>query len=249
MNRYLMRWAVCSACLGAPLAMAQEGSAPVLVSGTVADEASKAALLARLREVFGAQRVVDQLQIGRVSAPEHWQTHVNKLISPNLKTISAGQLKIDGNNVSVRGSVDNEAQRQQIAADMAAVLNASYTVSNGLRVRSIPVPQDRTVEFESGKAVLTDAGKAILDEVIAIIKAGQFGRINVVGHTDNDGARSRNLALSLARAEAVKAYAIGKGIAPDMVLASGEGPDRPLVDNASAAGRARNRRIEFRVVQ
>ena len=74
-------------------------------------------------------------------------------------------------------------------------------------------------------------------------------KVEVIGHTDNAGARASNLSLSQARAEAVKAYVTGKGIKPESIAVSGEGPDRPVADNRSADGRARNRRIEFKVLQ
>jgi len=91
-------------------------------------------LLARLRAVYGPERVVDQLSVGTVSTPANWNDYVQRLINPNLKMISRGQLKIDGNNVSLRGDVANETQRQQIAGDIAGSLNPTYTVNNGLRV-------------------------------------------------------------------------------------------------------------------
>jgi OOP family OmpA-OmpF porin len=74
-------------------------------------------------------------------------------------------------------------------------------------------------------------------------------KVQVIGHTDNAGSRAGNLSLSQARAEAVKAYVTGRGVNPDMVSVSGEGPDRPVADNRTPEGRARNRRIEFKVVQ
>jgi OOP family OmpA-OmpF porin len=74
-------------------------------------------------------------------------------------------------------------------------------------------------------------------------------KVEVIGHTDNAGSRAGNISLSQARAEAVKAYIASRGINPDSIAVSGEGPDRPVADNRSADGRARNRRIEFKVVQ
>ena len=71
----------------------------------------------------------------------------------------------------------------------------------------------------------------------------------MIWHTDNSGARASNLSLSQARAEAVKAYVVGHGVAEESVAVSGEGPDRPVADNRTAEGKARNRRIEFKVVQ
>jgi OOP family OmpA-OmpF porin len=234
---------------------AATASAPIVVSGTVADDASKAALLARLKAVYGAERVVDQLAVGRVSAPPNWNEHVARLIGPNLKLVTRGQLQVDGNSVSLRGDVASEAQKQQIASELAMNLDATYTVNNGLRVAVSEqgvldaALADRIIEFESGKAALTDAGKAILDQMSVALLGLKDKRVEVIGHTDNAGSRAGNLSLSQARAEAVKAYVAGRGVRPEMVSVSGEGPDRPVADNRTPEGRARNRRIEFKVVQ
>ncbi|WP_038500049.1 OmpA family protein [Janthinobacterium agaricidamnosum] len=227
----------------------------ILVSGMVPDEAAKAAVLARLRELYGSEQVVDQIGIGAVALPPNWNGHVQKLIGPNLKLISRGQLKIDGNNVSVRGEVANEAQRQQIASDIATSLNPTYIVSNGLRVSASEqnlldaALDQRIIEFDIGKTSITPAGLAILDDMALVLLKLKDKKVEVIGHTDNSGLRDSNLALSQARAEAVRTYLASKGIAADHVLVSGQGPDRPVADNGSADGRARNRRIEFRVAQ
>jgi OOP family OmpA-OmpF porin len=228
---------------------------PIVVSGTLADEAGKASLLARMREVYGAERVVDQLAIGTVSTPANWNGYLNKLIGPNLKLVSKGQLKVDGNAVSLRGDVQNEAQRLQIGGEMAASLNPTYTINNGLRVVASEQTvldaalANRIIEFESGKAALTDSGKGILDQMAVALLKLKDKKVEVIGHTDNAGSRASNLSLSQARAEAVKLYVAAKGVRPELIAVSGEGPDRPVADNRSPEGRARNRRIEFKVVQ
>jgi OOP family OmpA-OmpF porin len=232
-----------------------DNTAPVVVAGTVGDEASKASLLARLRALYGAERIVDQLAVGRVSTPPNWNDHVGKLVGPNLKLISRGQLQIDGTSVSLRGDVASEDQRTRIASDAALALEPGYTVNNGLRVSVSEqgvldaALADRIIEFESGKATLADSGKAILDQMSVALLRLKDKKVEVIGHTDNAGSRAGNISLSQARAEAVKAYVIGRGVQPDMVAVSGEGPDRPVADNRSSEGRARNRRIEFKVVQ
>jgi OOP family OmpA-OmpF porin len=229
--------------------------APVVVSGTVADEATKAALLDRLRIVYGSSRVVDQLSVGTVAAPANWNEYVAKLINPDLKLVSRGQLKVEGSKVSLRGDVANEEQRQKIAGNIAASLNPTYTVNNGLRVAVSEqgvldaALANRIIEFESGKATLTEAGMTVLDQMSAAMQKLKGVKVEVIGHTDNAGSRAGNLSLSQARAEAVKAYIVGKGIAADTIAVSGEGPDRPVADNRTAEGKARNRRIEFKVMQ
>jgi len=178
---------------------------------------------------------------------------MQKLLAEPLKQVTQGQLTVEGNRVGIRGDVANEALRQQVASDMANSLNPTYTISNGLRVNA-PAQKlldtalaRRIIEFESGQAVLRPSGMLILDEMAAAL--GQIGgrKVEVIGHTDNTGTREANLALSLARAGAVRSYLAAKGIAAASIAVAGAGPDQPLADNASAEGRARNRRIEFRV--
>lgn len=244
-----------------PLSARAQPAAPpgaagkVVVSGVVPDEATRAAILARVRELYGAERVVDQLGIDKLVAPPQWAQHVQRALTPELRQVSQGRLRISGNVVEIDGRAESETVRQQLLDRMVTGLdNPTYTVRDGLRV-SAPVQQAldaalarRTIAFEPGNARLTPVGTQVLDELLPLLR--QFGgrRFEVVGHTDDRGTRTANLELSAARAAAVKAYLVGKGIAAEDIETSGAGPDRPVADNASPEGRARNRRIEFRVL-
>lgn len=243
----------------APAVMAQTtpdaSAAPgqVVITGTLPDDASKLAILTKLRDIYGPNRVVDQLTTGAVVTPPNWTAYVQKLVSPTLMLVKRGQLKVDGNVVSMRGEVANEAQRQQVVSDLASSLNPSYVVNNSLRVTASDqgvldqTLANRVVEFESGQAYLTPKGKLILDDMIAILRKLKSQRVEVIGHTDDVGLRTANVALSQARAEAVKSYFSDKGLDAKLISASGAGPDRPVASNATGEGRARNRRIEFRL--
>jgi OOP family OmpA-OmpF porin len=72
--------------------------------------------------------------------------------------------------------------------------------------------------------------------------------IIAVGHTDWIGTKEYNQALSVRRAEAVKAYLVSKGIDKSRVYTEGKGETMPVADNRTAEGRARNRRVEIEVV-
>lgn len=237
-----------------PLPVAAEVNAPVVVSGAVPDEATKNAVLTQLRAVYGNQRVVDQLGVGGVVAPPNWSRYVQKLLDSNLTAVKRGSLTVDGTNVSVKGEVANEAVRQQVLSKMATSLDTSYVVKSALRAAPNEqhlvdnVLANRIVEFESGSALLTDSGKALLDQIAATLANIKGRKVEIVGHTDDRGNRLSNVALAQARADAVKVYLQGKGISPDMLSASGQGPDQPVASNATEEGRRRNRRIEFRVI-
>lgn len=249
-------WAVAQGQAADPsqaMPVSASASGKVVVAGVVPDEATRVAVLTRLREVYGAERVVDQLSLGSVVAPPNWGQHVQRLISPSLKQVSHGQLSVQGQTVDLRGEVANEAQRQQLVSDVAQALNPTYSVRNGLRVavrEQALVDQalaQRIVEFEAGSAVLRPEGLKILDEMALALSQLQGKRIEVIGHTDSLGHRPGNISLSLARAQAVKSYLVGKGLAAERLQTSGMGPDQPVASNDTEAGRARNRRIEFRV--
>lgn len=88
-----------------------------------------------------------------------------------------------------------------------------------------------------------------LDALVAVLRAHtEITRISIHGHTDDRGDRATNLELSARRANAVRAYLIGHGIAPERVEAHGFGPDRPIASNARSEGRATNRRVEVHIV-
>jgi OOP family OmpA-OmpF porin len=237
----------------APAPVSASASGKVVVAGVVPDEATRIAVLTRLRDLYGAERVVDQLSLGPVVAPPQWGQHVQRLISPSLKQVSHGQLSIQGQTVDLRGEVGNEAQRQQLVSEVAQALNPTYSVRNGLRVavrEQALVDQalgQRIIEFEAGSAVLRPEGLKILDEMAQALSQLQGQRIEVIGHTDALGHRQGNISLSLARAQAVKSYLVSKGLPAERLQTSGMGPDQPVASNDNEAGRARNRRIEFRV--
>ncbi len=104
----------------------------------------------------------------------------------------------------------------------------------------------RGVNFELGKAVLLPISRDILGEVARSLVANPQVRVEVAGHTDSTGSRAVNERLSLARAEAVKAYLIENGVAADRMTVQGYASTQPVASNRTASGRAQNRRVELR---
>ncbi len=102
--------------------------------------------------------------------------------------------------------------------------------------------------FDFDKAVLKPEGKAKLDEVVTKLNSINLEVIIAVGHTDSVGSDAYNEKLSVRRAEAVKAYLVGKGIEKNRVYTEGKGKKQPVAENKTAAGRAKNRRVEIEFV-
>ena len=102
--------------------------------------------------------------------------------------------------------------------------------------------------FDFDRAVLKPEGRANLDSLVEKMKGINLEVVVAVGHTDSTGPESYNQALSVRRAEAVKAYLVSKGIEANRVYVEGKGEAQPVADNSTREGRAKNRRVEVEVV-
>jgi outer membrane protein OmpA-like peptidoglycan-associated protein len=101
------------------------------------------------------------------------------------------------------------------------------------------------VNFETAKTTLLTESQTILDQVAASLIANIAVSVAIHGHTDNVGGAKYNMQLSTGRAESVKNYLTSKGIDPTRITTRGYGFTKPIADNATPEGRAKNRRIEF----
>lgn len=103
--------------------------------------------------------------------------------------------------------------------------------------------------FDFDKSVLKPEGKAELDTLVERIKGIKLDVVIAVGHTDSIGTDAYNNRLSMRRADSVKAYLVSKGIDAKRIKTDGKGESQPIADNASAEGRAKNRRVDIEVVE
>ncbi len=104
------------------------------------------------------------------------------------------------------------------------------------------------IEFELGSDVIRAASYPILDKVVKVMVDNEDYMLRISGHTDNQGNDNANLILSHNRAQSTKNYLISHGIDEDRLDALGYGVTKPVADNATAEGRAQNRRVEFEIV-
>lgn len=198
------------------------------LEGAVPDEATKKAILSAAAAKYGAGNIVDKLTI-----------------DPAAK----GPFKL-----SLTGEAPSEAVKTARGADLQSFYPAAMgvTVDNQLTISAAPAAKAEDVQcgskvavaatFASGSAKLTPDAVKLLGAVVPCIT----GPFEVGGHTDNVGQPAANQALSQRRAAAVAAFLVGKGVDAKLLSSKGYGESAPIGDNATAEGKAKNRRIEFK---
>ncbi len=109
--------------------------------------------------------------------------------------------------------------------------------------------QLNNIYFEVGKANLNTKVSSDLDKLIQFLKDNPEAKLEIQGHTDNKGKSEMNIKLSQSRASSVVEYLSNNGIESSRLIAKGYGSSQPVAENATAAGRAKNRRVVMKVLQ
>lgn len=104
------------------------------------------------------------------------------------------------------------------------------------------------VYFDSGSARLAEASRTVLNELVDTLRNFPAARVEIGAHTDSQGAERLNQALSEQRAQSVKDYLVEQGVVAERLEVKGYGESSPVADNSTAGGRARNRRVELRLL-
>lgn len=229
-------------------------AAPIVVEGVVPNDASKQAILVKMQSVYGADQVVDKIQVRPVSAPNGWSDSVTRVITPDLKKVKQGQLRVRGTQVELTGKMTDPNDIQPTTNNFQALVQQPYRFNAQLSVNQAEQKiiddalKNRIIEFESGSAILTAAGQQILDEMAVALNKVGGKKVKIIGHTDSSGDANKNTVLSQQRAAAVQNYLVSKSIAADRLSTEGKGSSQPVADNTTADGRKKNRRIEFEVL-
>ena len=138
-----------------------------------------------------------------------------------------------------RARLDAENRADVAQADLAKLAAVKD------EARGLVITLSGSVLFASNKSELLSSARDRLNQVADALMETKERKLTVEGHTDSQGSSSYNQALSQRRADVVRSYIISRGYTSDLIEAHGIGKDRPIADNASAEGRANNRRVEI----
>lgn len=123
-------------------------------------------------------------------------------------------------------------------------VSVSQTADNQLK---LDIPSD--VSFDSGRYDIKPNLRPILDRFATTLNQNPVTTVRIVGHTDNSGSDAINNPLSVNRAATASDYLVARGVAASRINIDGRGSREPVADNGSAAGRAKNRRVEIFVAE
>ena len=123
-------------------------------------------------------------------------------------------------------------------------------VRKRVTVRNNKIEIDEKIQFAHDKATILEASYGLLNEVVEVVKDNpQIKKILIEGHASSEGDAAHNLKLSDERAKAVMTYLAEHGVAKERLSAKGFGSTQPIADNNTEAGREKNRRVDFTIVE
>jgi OOP family OmpA-OmpF porin len=141
---------------------------------------------------------------------------------------------------------DNSWTPATAAKGCDGALQAAGAAASGVMQSKITLQADTLYDFN--KSDLKPEGKATLDKIAADLNKIKLEVIIAVGNTDSVGTDAYNMALGQRRAQSVKAYLTSKGVDGSRIYTESKGKSNPVASNATAEGRAKNRRTDIEVV-
>jgi outer membrane protein OmpA-like peptidoglycan-associated protein len=198
-------------------------------------QAAEAQAQAMQRQVQEAQASAQQAQLAaQQNAAELERTR---------QQAQATQAELDRTRQQLADREAAEARRLQLQT----TLNKIATTRNDTRGLIVTLPG--RIFFDTGKSTLKAGSKNTLTKLANALKNESGFQIAVEGHTDNVGSETSNQTLSEKRANAVRSFLVGAGIADSRISAAGKGEAEPVATNKTEAGRQENRRVELVITQ
>lgn len=203
----------------------------------------------RFNVVDGEGNPVEAAMVGFRNAADRRLCAPTEPSKTDAKGSSAAEVAAGKHEVVVRAKGFAIARAPFDTAELGAEVVQVTLQKTRVEVGAKNIKILEKVFFGSGSGVILDKSFPLLDEIATtLIATPKIKKVEVQGHTDNQGRDDANQKLSQERAESVVKYLVAKGVAEDRLLAKGYGEAEPVEDNKTAAGRAENRRVEFKIL-
>ena len=237
----------------------------VRLSGPVKDATSRAAILSYAASLFGHDQVSDATVID-AALPEGWPGRVLAGVEA-LAALQTGKLDVTPDHVTIQGWGLDPQVADKVRAVLvprvgdAAVIDVSFNFRAAAAAAEAARPRPEIcadqisaildadgIQFAAGSATIVPESRGVIAAIADVLRSCPGADFEIGGHTDSQGTAEANRTLSEARAGAVLTALRAEDLPLVRLTARGFGADDPVADNASDAGRAENRRIEFTLV-
>jgi OOP family OmpA-OmpF porin len=236
---------------------AHDAAGQLTLDGPVKTADERKAVDAAAADRFGKDNVLDRLQVQATADSAAWLAKAVAALPRKDAGFGAIDVTSTKAALTVRGRVPTAAAGDALVKAVGDA--AGRTVVSRLRVvgegagGTLQANMDdavngRPISFQSGSAAITKSGQKVLLALVKPLKAAGAARVSVAGYTDAVGDAKANLRLSLARAHSVVTFLTKHGVPEKTLVAKGYGETKPIASNTTAAGRSKNRRIEFTVL-
>ncbi len=233
-------------------------SGVMIIDGKLPDEESRTAIAEAARQQVGSGQIQERLSVAP-GAPPGWLSAAERIAERSGQFIRMSATLTD-TGLQLEGVVDSDSVRADVEQAISSALppggfasrlditvSPSAVAAANCQQQFVKLLARRKIHFEPASAQITADSFSLLDELASIASKCPEADIDIEGHTDAQGSEQMNMALSQARARSVVGYLTAKGIAAGRLSAIGYGESRPVASNETEAGRAANRRIEFKV--
>ena len=156
-----------------------------------------------------------------------------------------GKVAKDGKQAWLKLDVFSEGKEYTLVIVEIAAMEQEVTANDMLDALNKNGSIALYINFDTGKADIKPESAGIIDQIVSLLKDNPALNVSVDGHTDNVGTAQSNKVLSEQRAKAVVAAVVKGGVPASRLAARGWGQDKPLADNGTEDGRAKNRRVEI----
>lgn len=232
--------------------------------GRLTDERTRDAVQAYARARFGWGAVQMGARLDE-SLPEGWPLKTLAAIEA-LSELDSGTVTVRPDRIELRGVTGNAEASDTVSRILSdklgqgADFSVNVTYDESLDPASqIPTPErcegwirdilaEGQITFAPGSARIDDEAASTLDQIADVMRECGALEMEIGGHTDSQGSADGNLALSQRRADSVLDALMARQVLISGLVAKGYGEENPIADNATAAGREANRRIEFRLL-
>ena len=228
----------------------------IKVEGYMPTKEDKKRLLSFIREHYPKQNIIDSIDIG-AGNPPLWNEMVTKIVE-GLENSDALSAHIVDNEVQISGKIKTKKEKDAFVSALKHFENNPYKINTHIvsMDRPIIVCQEKfnailakqKIKFASNKSTITPDSEEVIRKLSNIATLCPQANMIIIGYTDSLGSKEKNKKLSLDRAKAVVSKLFQEGVALERMKPLGEGESKPIADNKTEEGRAKNRRIEFKVI-